>query len=53
MSDADRPKAEREDENEPPAQGPNLTLLYSLIVLALIAATAIAAMIVLPFYRRR
>ena len=34
------------------AQGPNLTLLYGLIVLALIAATAIALMIVLPFYQR-
>jgi hypothetical protein len=35
------------------AGGPNLTLLYSLIALALIAAMAIAVMIVLPFYRRR
>jgi len=34
-------------------QGPNLTLLYGLIALALAAALAIAALIVLPFYRRR
>ena len=34
-------------------QGPNLTLLYSLITLALMAALAIAATIVLPFYRTR
>jgi hypothetical protein len=39
-----------EEENPP---SPNLTLLYSLIVLALAAAIAIATMIVLPFYRRR
>jgi len=39
------------DGEEP--QGPNLKLLYSLIALALAAAIAIAAMIVLPFYRRR
>jgi hypothetical protein len=34
------------------AQGPNLKLFYSLIALAIAAAIAIAAMIVLPFYRR-
>ena len=39
-------------ENDEP-QGPNLTLLYSLIALALAAAIAIAALIVLPFYQRR
>ena len=53
MSDADQPKAEQDDQDEPHARGPNLTLLYSLIALALIAATAVAAMIVLPFYHRR
>ena len=31
----------------------SLKLIYSLIVLALIAAIAIAAFIVLPFYHRR
>jgi hypothetical protein len=39
-----------EEENP---RSPNLTLLYSLIALALAAAIAIAATIVLPFYRRR
>lgn len=34
-------------------RGPNLTLIYSLIGLALVAAIAIAALIVLPFYLRR
>ena len=33
--------------------GPNLTLIYSLIVLALLAAVAVAAFIVLPFYNHR
>jgi hypothetical protein len=36
-----------------PSQGPSLTLLYSLIALALAAAIGFAMMIVLPFYRRR
>ena len=35
-----------------PASGPNLTLLYSLIALALAAAIALAALIVRPFYLR-
>jgi len=46
-------RSEEKNPDDEPRQGPNLTLIYSLIVLALIAATAIAAMIVLPFYQRR
>ena len=45
-----------EPDNDPQsddAQGPNLTLLYSLIALALVAAIGIAIVIVLPFYQRR
>jgi hypothetical protein len=38
---------------EQPARGPNLTLIYSLIVLAMLAAIAFAALIVMPFYNRR
>ncbi len=34
-------------------QGPNLTLIYSLIVLAILLALGIAAWIVMPFYIRR
>jgi hypothetical protein len=34
-------------------RGPNLKLLYGLIVLALVAAIGIASLIVLPFYQRR
>ena len=36
-----------------PARGPNLTLIYSLIVLAMLAAIVFAALIVMPFYNRR
>jgi hypothetical protein len=41
--------------NEPTdeaVKGPSLTLLYSLIALALAAAIALAALIVRPFYLR-
>jgi hypothetical protein len=40
-------------EEEEPARGPSLTLLYSLIAFALLAAIGFAMLIVLPFYRRR
>jgi hypothetical protein len=53
--EADTPRSDGADGNgkgDHP-QGPNLTLVYSLIALALVAAIAIAAMIVLPFYQRR
>jgi hypothetical protein len=33
--------------------GPNLALIYGLIALAMLAAIAVAAMVVLPFYHRR
>jgi len=49
--ESSRGKAGAPDDEE--SQGPNLKLLYSLIALALAAALAIAAMIVLPFYKRR
>ena len=53
MSD-ERPEAGQNDEpGDEPNRGPNLTLLYSLIALALLAAIALAGLIVLPFYRRR
>ena len=40
------------DPDEAPSRGPNLALYYGLLVLALLAAIAIAAFIVLPFYHR-
>ena len=54
MSDTERPDPQpASDEKDEPRRGPNLTLIYSLIVLAMVVATVIAAMIVLPFYHRR
>jgi hypothetical protein len=46
--DPQQPEAE-----DPEYAGPSLTLLYSLIALALAAAIGFALMIVLPFYHRR
>ncbi len=46
MNDHDSPQ-----EDEQQSRGPNLVLIYSLLGVALIAAMAIAALIVLPFYR--
>jgi hypothetical protein len=46
-------EAEDAGQDNSPAQGPNLTLLYSLLGTALLAAIAIAALIILPFYRHR
>lgn len=51
-SDPENRKAEGA-ENDEPSKGPSLILMYSLIVLAIVVATAIAAIIVLPFYLRR
>ncbi len=54
MSDPEiLPPSEAGDSGEKPSSGPSLTLLYSVIALALAAAIALAAMIVLPFYRHR
>ena len=36
-----------------PSKGPNLVLLYGLLLLGLAAATGFALLIVLPFYHRR
>jgi hypothetical protein len=41
-----------DDPIDEPVKGPSLTLLYSLIALALAAAIALAALIVRPFYLR-
>jgi hypothetical protein len=54
MSNSEPHRAHKPDEaDEPDSTGPNLTLIYSLLGLALIAAIVIAAFIVLPFYQRR
>jgi hypothetical protein len=53
MSDAKK----REQKSEPIAEenpkGLNLTLAYSLMAAAIVAAMCIALFIVLPFYHRR
>ena len=54
MSNPDPPPTVPAPEDEdPPSTGPSLTLLYSLVALALIAAIGFALLIVLPFYNRR
>lgn len=45
-------KGPDEDSGEP-VGGPNLKLMYGLILLAMLAAIAAAAFIVMPFYLRR
>jgi hypothetical protein len=52
MSDPE-PVQPEPDGDDPPSQGPNLVLLYSLIALALAAAIGFALMIVMPFHHRR
>jgi hypothetical protein len=42
-----------QSEEETPARGPSLMLLYGLLALALAAAIGFALLIVLPFYHRR
>jgi hypothetical protein len=53
MSDPKSPGNDSEDPGSEHPNGPNLTLIYSLIALALVAAMAVAALIVFPFYIRR
>ncbi len=52
MNDGEQTRGEGERRDDP-ATGPSLTLLFSLIALALAAAIALAALIVRPFYLRR
>ncbi len=49
MSEAEKPAQENGD---PEPGRLSLTLLYSLIALALVVAIVCAVMIVLPFYKR-
>lgn len=52
MSDAERGPGGHEDDEEGARQGPSLTLMYSLIALALALAIGFALMIVTPFHHR-
>jgi len=47
------PRDPIEENHEVESKGPNLFLLYALLLLALLGAMAVAAMIVWPFYLRR
>ncbi len=53
MNNAERGTQPERDGAEDEARGANLTLIYSLVGLALVAAVAIALLIVFPFYLRR
>ena len=53
MSETNRTAPQTDQDEETPGRGPNLALIYGLIVLAMIAAIAIAAFVVLPFYKHR
>ena len=53
MSDEKKAKQESEDLAEANPKGLNLTLAYSLLATAIVAAMCIALFIVLPFYHRR
>jgi hypothetical protein len=53
MNEVRPPEPEHPDAEDDRSQGPNLMLIYSLIVLAMLVAMGIAAWIVLPFYMRR
>jgi len=54
MSDGNPPEPGHPGRHEAPSRpGPNLFLIYGLIALAMLAAIAVAALIVLPFYNHR
>ena len=53
MNDTNRTGSPLDQDGEKePGRGSNLTVIYSLILLAMLAAVAIAIFIVLPFYHR-
>ncbi|MGA8672698.1 MAG: hypothetical protein WB679_22675 [Terracidiphilus sp.] len=52
MSSDGKVEEERADEEDTPSKGPNLVLIYSLLGAALLIATGLATLIVLPFYHR-
>jgi len=47
------PHHARSDDNLPEPKSPNLVLLYTLLILGLLGAMAIAALIVWPFYQHK
>jgi hypothetical protein len=53
MSELERRPGPPGEEEDSQNKGPNLALIYGLLVLALAAAIGLALMIVFPFYHRR
>jgi hypothetical protein len=53
MSNEKKPEPESESTADEHSTGFNLTLAYSLLAAAIVAAVCIALFIVLPFYHRR
>ena len=53
MSDEKKPESENGNDVEGQSKEFNLTLAYSLLAVAIVAAVCIAIFIVLPFYHRR
>jgi hypothetical protein len=53
MNEKMRRDPEETGDPEERSGGPNLALIYCLIALAMLAAIAVAALVVLPFYHRR
>lgn len=53
MSNSLQQPGKQEDEPEDQPKSPNIALIYALLALGLLAAIAIAAFIVWPFYVRR
>ena len=53
MNDGAHRGREETGSREERGGGPNLPLIYGLIALAMLAAVAVAALVVLPFYHRR
>jgi hypothetical protein len=53
MSEPGKPDGHTDSGDGEPPKGLSLTLIYSLIAVALFAAIGIALLIVMPFYHRR
>jgi hypothetical protein len=48
-----RPGAQESESEDGSSRGLNLSLLYTILGIALLVALGIAAMIILPFYQHR
>jgi hypothetical protein len=53
MNSERQPGTDREPDPDRASEGPNLTLIYGLVAVALLGAIGFAMLIVFPFYRHR